>query len=107
MSPLEANPQDDRFSALLADYDEALAADESALPHAHPPGPHELLARLEPLEALLRRLDNDRRSDPALASGPADASATLDPESEPRQLGRFQLVRELGRGGYGVVFLAW
>ena len=36
----------------------------------------------------------------------SDSPTACDGLSEPRAFGRFQIVRELGRGGFGVVFLA-
>jgi serine/threonine-protein kinase len=90
------NPDDDpaaeeSFEAALVAYDEALArgeAAEQALSSA-PPG---LRWRLEQAREVLRRLEEARRE-----PRPAPAPARLD---------RFRILRELGRGGFGVVYLA-
>ena len=78
---------DPRVEALLA-FDEALAAgaDPSALD-----GPESPLHAVHECQRLLE------------AIWPRSAPATAD---LPRQFGRFSVVREVGRGGFGVVFLA-
>lgn len=123
MSPTEEDVQEEQLGAYLTDYAAALAADRSTLPPSLASTPRELLAQLEPLEALVRRLDQDRRGGESTPSTPARVFAnspeslwqrlTSSPQSIPLDttgagaLGRFRIVREVGRGGYGVVFLAW
>jgi WD40 repeat protein len=94
-------------AALLAAYDEALAQglpptlDEQALASLGPDGGGELREDLRWLERLARRRPRRRG-----ANAPTDPGAPAAPDP-PRRLGRFHLLCELGRGGHGVVFLAF
>jgi len=76
---------------LLAACDEALAAGQTTpLPNDAPP---ELQQRLAGAQAVLQRLHADRNTN------------TRQPSSI--AIGRFRVLRELGRGGYGIVYLAF
>lgn len=97
------SPADLQFSSALAAVDDALAGGTMP-PHAVDTGtPPELAARIHKnlgcLQMLqgLRPVRNLANPGPRLPWG-LQPSATL---------GRFELVGELGRGGYGVVFLAF
>ena len=75
------------------------------------PNPEELVARCpekaEPLKACLAILDVLRDAAPSLrGSGRPEQPAALENLSELGQLGDFCLVREVGRGGMGVVYEA-
>lgn len=99
---------DDDFIERLEDLDEALAAGQT--PIAGQADSTELDARLKrgmvALQAL-RHLRSPKKADaPTPAHHHGDTLSNLQPGPTPRQLGRFEVIRELGRGGFGVVFLA-
>jgi WD40 repeat protein/serine/threonine protein kinase len=109
MSADEAGALDERLQALVASYEEALAAGQA------PPGPQsidslpsELRGDLERLQACLLRLEKDRIRAGSAASAPLPSPPPLSPETaeEPVQLGPFQVLRVLGTGAFGVVYLA-
>ncbi len=97
----------DELAAVLEAYDEALkngsthARQSTSLPHDDDL-PEEVILAKSALELLHRvhqeePAEHDRRS-----KLHTDPHTTKD-----IQLGRFQIIRELGRGGFGVVHLAW
>ncbi|OWK39692.1 serine/threonine-protein kinase [Fimbriiglobus ruber] len=88
----DAATSEQEFADRLAAYDEAIAGGSSILPFDTP---SDQQPRIEKRIELLHRLQQLR---PAI--GPA-----ADPGGCTR-VGRFEVVRELGRGGFGVVFLA-
>jgi WD40 repeat protein len=90
---------DDEFVDRLVEIDAAMA--EGRTPNHSPNNDHDLtraIACLERLESLWPR--RSRTLDVTLRS----LGTRID--DRPRQLGRFTIVRELGQGGGGVVFLA-
>ncbi|MCY2968960.1 MAG: protein kinase [Planctomycetota bacterium] len=98
---------DDRFDEILADYDEQLAQGLAPKVSEIPVNP-ELERRLIEAAACLDLLESTfpRQGDATLDDRlEAQAFATLFPQ--PATLGRFVIRRELGRGGHGVVFLAF
>ncbi len=106
--------EDDRFANLLAACDEVLAAGQEPMPIGEADTPPDLAARLSRGVACLRLLraappvGSNQESDDA----PGDTADTAlsqvpSPAVTPARLGRFQILRELGRGGFGVVFLAY
>src|SRR4051794_2313352 len=92
---------DDPFPRWLAACDDALAAGDTAASVCDVSAPPELRDRLR-RDAAWCRLVRDLL--------PMGSTITLAPRTAPipalTQLGRFRIERELGRGAFGVVFLA-
>jgi WD40 repeat protein len=93
-------PEDEELADLLAAYDEAVAA--GLVPGPGSTGadssagsPRDRLGEDQHVVELLEQLWP--RQDPAGGSSSSPA---------PAQLGRFRVLRELGRGGFGIVYLA-
>jgi tetratricopeptide (TPR) repeat protein len=109
MNPENSAPLEEQFSLLLAACDEALAAGDSPHTVYQNEAPSELLPRLEREVAwcrMVRRLLIEAGSTgPPLSATPSGARAPAAPM--PTQLGRFRIRQELGRGGFGVVLLAF
>lgn len=95
---VEQPEPDDGYAQLLAACDDALAAGSSAERVCQDALSPEVRARLEKEAAwcgMVRQLLSPKPVRPAGAA-----------RETPRTLGRFQLLRELGQGTFGVVFLA-
>jgi WD40 repeat protein len=108
----------DRLADRLAAFDDRLAAGEAKRPdELQPDVDPELLPEWKRLTAVLTLLEQawprkgadareEERATAVSHSGPSEAEASW-PEGEPSgKLGRFEIVRTLGQGGFGVVFLA-
>jgi WD40 repeat protein len=102
---------EDKLIALLADYDEALAAGDTPADGASSAD----LPSLQRDQAYLQLLRQALR--PGVQTTAPEAAALLSSVTGreqghlgvelPQTLGRFEIVRELGQGGFGVVLLAW
>jgi serine/threonine protein kinase len=102
MSGEEATPREDELLPWLVACDQALAA--AGAPPEGPAGgstPPELRSRMAGDLACIQMLRQvlPRRGAAGGAAGPRSPPG--------RHLGRFEIRRELGRGAFGVVFLAW
>ena len=91
---------EDSIAECAASIDEALAAglDAGQLSAESADGLSTLLAAhaaLQELERVWPRSPTRKRSEPK------------SPESSPAVFGQFEIVRELGQGGFGIVFLAY
>jgi WD40 repeat protein len=103
MNP-DPSPAEEQFTELLIACDEALALGRPATPITDTNASGELRPRLERGVACLHLLGqywSSNRASGGYAAAPADGQP-----SPLTQLGRFQIVRELGHGSFGTVFLA-
>src|SRR5262249_29073974 len=122
MSADESPLLEEHLTSLLAACDDALAEGNSSLSLTGTEVPPELRPRLEGDLACMQRLQKLRPrrwpwttatpSGLAFCPGRSPGISGLQPGLRPEgevatALGRFQIRRELGRGGFGVVFLAY
>jgi serine/threonine protein kinase/tetratricopeptide (TPR) repeat protein len=99
---------DDAFADRLAELDEAMAAGGTLVSHADDT-PADLRDRLARGAAVLRDLQHLRVGVRAgsVSEGLSKPLAHASGSTGTRvRIGRFTIIRELGRGGFGVVFLA-
>ena len=110
MSAEDAEGAEDQFASALAAYDEALRAGEtpadSQTNHEEELAPDLTDARLC-LHLLEQVWPRHRKARPSAAESSAAAIGRETSIGDGTNLGRFELRRELGRGGFGVVYLAF
>jgi hypothetical protein len=103
MTPNYDTPQEEEFAGLLAACDDALAAGEPPPTDGPAEAPTEMRPRLERGLSCLRRLQQLRPGHTPMPTLPA---LTSPDGAIVARVGRFEVVRELGRGGFGIVYLA-
>lgn len=102
---LEGDPAEEAFARLLADWDELHATGKST-PRAVGSDtvmPGEISSRLEKAQACLKLL---KQVWPEPATARAHDSKASQGGRAYARFGRYEIIRELGRGGHGIVFLA-
>ncbi len=99
MTPDDPTAPDDLFAELLAAWDEAALSGSDPADSGAPEPPADLRPRLERGLACASLLRDALR--PGADAPPECANGNGGPH-----LGRFRILRELGRGAYGIVFLA-
>jgi eukaryotic-like serine/threonine-protein kinase len=103
---------EEHLGSLLEAYDAALAVGIPVESSWTTAAPAALQRELEGLQACLRRLEKSwpRRGRSAGSNSgttPTDEARNDFFPQTPTQLGRFQIIRLLGHGGFGLVYLAW
>jgi len=97
-----------QFNELVARLDEALASASDSSSIASQPflsdlADANLQRRFDKVHSCLQLLEQDRRRQSATA---IKDKSSLEQAAVPHQIGRFRVIRRLGAGAFGVVFLA-
>jgi WD40 repeat protein len=108
MKPEDVGPVDEEFASWAVACDESLANGQRAESSTEVIADPSLRRRQEQFQACLRRLDRDRRARQEFSAGAALPLSGDSPTAAtfPADMGRFRLLRVLGGGGFGVVYLA-
>lgn len=107
MSTEDNNQQEVRFVEQLAALHEALAHDKPTFPLPGLDMTPEVAQRLHRAQCCLQLLEQDRRMLQKAETPWSVASADIPAHClSPQRLGRYHLIRALGHGGYGIVYLA-
>jgi serine/threonine protein kinase len=103
----DTHPEEDKLLDLAAACDDALA--DGRVPDSvnDATTPSEVKRRLDCMRLLRRAWATDSSATMKVAPVSEAAVPSVAGASPPRRLGRFLLRHELGRGGFGVVFLAY
>src|SRR5579871_5006046 len=105
MNPDPKEPLEDDFTSLMAAFDDALAEGSPPSPEAANV-PAEMKQRVERDLECLHLLNQLRLRHAAPAGGASAGPQESGADLQGKSLGRFQIHRQLGRGGFGVVLLA-
>jgi tetratricopeptide (TPR) repeat protein len=110
MTPDERELPPDPFTERLIRLDEDLAAGGTPQPDDTPGADPALTRRLEKARYCVELIERVRHLKPDSVAPVLKASASeemdLDLDSAPTTFGRFRILGELGRGGFGVIFRA-
>lgn len=107
MSPVDESLDDEDFAQQVLAMDEALARGEPLPALSELPSTPESAERLRHAQECLLLLNQDCQQQLCETPRP-EATVEIEVASEPlpESIGRFQIVRELGRGAFGIVYLA-
>src|SRR5947209_4189276 len=104
-----SDPAHDQLLKLVCSYDQALASGEAVDESLPADAPDGVRPRLQGLQSCLRFLETVWPRQPGGASDPVDIwdPAPFSLKDIPVRLGRFEILRELGSGRFGLVLEAF
>src|SRR5262245_4331201 len=105
----EPDPREAELAQRLAAFHAALRAGQEPTPLAAP-STADIDANLLAAQDVVRLLEADRRAWSGSTNSERNGYAFTDAPAAPGEntrMGRFRIIRELGRGGNGIVFLAF